>query len=233
MRKKAAASGVHEGSPPNALTIVMLVAGHPILGAGVRSVLSKSPHVELLHVAGDAHSALAKAARKRPDVVVLDLPLNGTEGDVLLENLRDEHPEVAVVALLSVGDQSAFWTAVRAGALGFVLKEAPAHLMMKAIYAAHAGECWVQRELAAVLVGAVRRGIAQRHSAMHPDASRLTRRELQTLVLLAQGHETSEVAAKLEVSESTVRVHTMRMLRKLGLRNRLELVAYALREGLV
>lgn len=219
--------------PTGAITGVMLVADHPILGAGVRSVLSNSPHLELLHVAKDAHSALATAASRRPHVIVLDLPLHGTESDVLLKTLQDEHPEVPVVVLLPANDQSAFWKAVRGGALGFVLKEAPAHLMVKAIDAARVGESWVQRELAAVLVGALRRGTAQRESTGHTGTSALTRRESQTLVLLAQGHETSEVAAKLEVSQSTVRVHTMRVLRKLGLRNRLELVAYALREGLV
>lgn len=217
---------------PDELTRVALVAEHSLVRAGLQSILHESGCIKVLEAADSLQAMTGKTAAEQPHVAILDLPLRDEDSEALICSLRHEHPSLPVVVLIPTLDRATLWSAVRAGARGFVLKEAPMHLLVKAVQAVHAGGYWVQRELAAALVGDLQYGMGDSgatQSAVSPD---LTNREQQLLLLLAAARRTAEIAAELGITESTVRVHTMRLLRKLHLRNRLEVVAYAIRNGL-
>jgi DNA-binding NarL/FixJ family response regulator len=224
----AAKSGKNRGSPRS--ISVMLVEGQTLFRKGIRAVLSKSRDIRVVGEAGTAAEAEAIAEQTRPDIVLTALSLPDDHQGGVVERLSAKFPDVRVLVLTALKDQPMLTKSFAQGACGYVMKEAQPDLVIKAIRAVHAGETWLPRELLGQLTEELRR-MSSHAPGTRP--GRLSKRELEVLRLLATGVTTAEIAAQLFISQSTVRVHLTRILEKLKLKNRIEAVRYAIKEGLV
>jgi DNA-binding NarL/FixJ family response regulator len=207
---------------------VLLVDGQRLFREGIRALLQRSPKVRVVDDAASTSEAIAKALKLRPDVVLTAFLLPGEERGALVRELHRVCPETPVVVLAGSGAEEALSQALQHGAQGFVLKDATADLVVKALKAVCAGEVWVQREAMTRGVGQLRE---QPGGADH--RPNLSPRQLEVLRLLAVGASTDKIAGALYVSPSTVRVHIAGVFRKLQVRNRIEAVRKALKQGLV
>lgn len=210
---------------------VILVDREPLFRKCLGSVLSASRDIEVVGQAGTASEAEAITAAMHPDIVVTDFSLPDAPAGGVLEQFRDKVPGLRVVVLTAVREQGAITKCLSEGAQGYVLKDATPALVVKAIRAVHAGETWVQREVVGELTEELRRVsyLSHRNNA----EGGLSDREVQVLRLLAAGNSTADISAQLFISQSTVRAHVTRILDKLGLKNRIEAVRYAIKTGLV
>jgi two-component system, NarL family, response regulator NreC len=204
---------------------VMLADDHRIVRQGLRALLAAEPGLELVGEAGDGPEAVRLAERLRPDVLVLDLMLPGLGGLDVARELAQRSPRTRVVVLSMHADLGYVWEAVRAGALGYVLKEAGAAELVRAVRAVAAG----QRYLGAPLTEEALAAYAARAGEGGGDDpyAGLTFREREVLQLTAEGLSGTEVAARLFISPRTVESHRASLMRKLGVRNQKELVRYA------
>jgi DNA-binding NarL/FixJ family response regulator len=207
---------------------VLLADGQALFRKGVRALLGGYSDLQVVGEARTADDVTVAVARTHPHVVVtdLDLPDGGAGG--ALGQLRARCPGVRAIVLTATTEQGAVMEALSDGAKGYVLKDSSPDVLVTAIRAVHAGETWVQREMVRELAGELRRV----HSLLGQDGRILTQREEGVLRLLAIGMSTAEIAAQLFLSQSTVRVHLMRILQKLGLKNRIQAVRFAIKHGL-
>ncbi len=210
---------------------VLLVDGQALFREGMRNSLNRARGVKVVGEVGRLSDMAEMIARTQPDVVLTDFCLpDAADGAVLLE-LNGKFPGLRVVVLTALQGEECLLKALASGAHGFVLKDASCALVIKAVQATHAGETWVQRELIGQLTEQLRR--TGTLAPQRDTAASLTQRQQDVLSLLAVGNSTAEIAKALFVSQSTVRVHLTRILGKLGLKNRIEAVRYAIKEGLV
>lgn len=205
---------------------VLLVDDHDLFRRGLRSLLEEQGCKVADVASGDAAIALCRSLR--PDVVVMDMNMPGMSGVEATSRITTEHPRVAVLMLTVAADDESVLEAVRAGACGYLLKDARLPEILAAVRAAAAGESVFASRVAGVLVSSVRR------SSRRPATERsdLTDRERDVLALLAEGHDNAEIAARLYVSASTVKNHVSSVLEKLGLENRVQAAAFAIRSGI-
>jgi two-component system nitrate/nitrite response regulator NarL len=189
-----------------------------------------------LNVAGEAGNgsdALTVAAREQPDIILLDLDLNGTNGLDLIPDLLAAAKHARVIILTGVHDPETHQRAVRLGAMGLVLKEKAAEVVIKAIEKVHAGEIWLDRSTIGNMLAQMSQANAVRKS--DPEAAKiaaLTEREREIISLIGEGLKNKQIAARLFISETTVRHHLTSVFDKLGVVDRLELIIYAYRHGL-
>jgi two-component system, NarL family, response regulator LiaR len=203
---------------------VLIVDDHGVVRQGLRMYLGRDPEIEIVGEAADGEQAVAAARNLRPDVVLMDLLMPRMDGIAATERIRAELPEVEVVALTSVLEDGAVTGAVRAGAIGYLLKDSKAEELCRAIGGAAAGQVQLAPEAATKLMREVRA----------PEAPEpLTSRETEVLKLLAQGRANKEIATTLFVEEKTVKAHVSSILRKLGVRSRTQAALHAVRTGLV
>lgn len=203
---------------------VLIVDDHGVVRQGLRMYLKRDPQIEIVGEAADGEQAVAAARDLRPDVVLMDLLMPKMDGIAATETIRAELPEVEVVALTSVLEDGAVTGAVRAGAIGYLLKDSKAEELCRAIWGAAAGQVQLAPAAAARLMREVR-------APEGPEP--LTSRETEVLKLLAQGRANKEIARTLFVEEKTVKAHVSSILRKLGVRSRTQAALHALRTGLV
>jgi len=205
---------------------VLVVDDHPIVRQGLRSFLSSRQGIEVVGEAGEAEEAVAEAARLLPDVVLLDLvmPRGGTVDAIGRIRALSPAPRVLVLTSFSADDQ--VLPAVRAGASGYVLKDAAPTDLEAAVRTVHRGGVVLAPQVASTVMSEVSRGRAA------PGAQELTRRELEVLRLLARGLSNRELAEELFVSEKTVKTHVSSILSKLGLADRTQAALFAVRHGL-
>ena len=208
---------------------LLLVDGHGLFREGLRSVLEGPGTLRVVAEATTPAEALAAVARARPQVVLTAFRLPGVEDGAVVSALTRAHPGLPVVVLTSVPPEESMHSALQAGAQAFLMKDTPAQLLPKAIAAVLAGEIWVQREAVAQVVRHERKQEARRGDDTQV---RLSPRETEVLRLLTTGASTAEIAETLFITASTVRVHVLRILEKLGVRTRIAAVRYALRAGL-
>jgi DNA-binding NarL/FixJ family response regulator len=207
---------------------VLLVDDHRLFRTGLRALLQDEGFK-----VGDAPSgeaAIALCRSYRPDVVVMDMNMPGMSGVAATRRIRTEHPRLAVLMLTVAADDDSVLDAVRAGACGYLLKNARLPEIVNGVRAAAAGESVFASRVAGVLVASVRQASPR---SEHSDAVGLTERERDVLALLAEGYDNSAIAARLYVSTSTVKNHVSRVLEKLGLDNRVQAAVYAVRHDLV
>jgi len=211
---------------------VLLADDQTMVRAGFRLILSSEPAVSVVGEASDGVEAVAAARRLRPDVTLMDVRMPRMDGIAATRRLLADEPAVTRVVVLTTFDvDSHVYDALRAGASGFLLKNAPPEELVQAIRVVAAG--------GALLDPAVTRRVIEefaRSPAPGPVPARvaeLTDRELEVLHLVAQGLSNAEIAASLVVSEATVKTHVARMLAKLGLRDRVQAVVFAYERGLV
>jgi NarL family two-component system response regulator LiaR len=204
---------------------LVIADDHSIVRQGLRMFLGTDPELEIVGEAADGAEAIKLARELRPDVVLMDLVMPGTDGIRATWSIRREMPDTEVVALTSVLEDAAVVEAVRAGAIGYLLKDTEAHELRRAVKAAAAGQVQLSPQAAERLMREVRT----------PDQVRepLTEREVEVLQALAQGKSNKEIARVLNIGEQTVKTHVSHLLRKLDVPSRTQAALYAIRRGLV
>jgi DNA-binding NarL/FixJ family response regulator len=186
--------------------------------------LSLDPDLEVVGEAANGLEALEAARRLRPDVILMDLLMPVMDGITAIRQIRDQLPEIEVIALTSILEDDKVVGAIRAGAIGYLLKDTQAEEINRAIKAAAAGQVQLSPEAAVRLVREVR-------APESPES--LTERETEVLRLLAKGFSNKEIAQDLVIGEKTVKTHVSSILSKLGVPSRTQAALYAVRIGLV
>jgi two-component system, NarL family, response regulator LiaR len=203
---------------------ILLVDDHSVVRQGLRLFLKFEPELEVVGEASDGVEALRLARELKPDVVLMDLLMPVMDGIAATAAIRRELPETEVLALTSVLEDASVVGAVRAGAIGYLLKDTQAEALCQAIKAAAAGQVQLTPKAAARLMQAV-------SAPESPEA--LTERETEVLRLLAQGYSNKQIARSLNNTEQTIKSHVSRILSKLGVQSRTQATLYAIRVGLV
>jgi len=203
---------------------IVIADDHAVVRQGLRMFLGMDPDLEIVGEAADGRQAIELAHALHPDVVLMDLVMPGMDGISATAALRHELPDVEVIALTSMLEDSTVVGAIRAGAAGYILKDAEAAELIQAIKAAAAGQVQLSPKAAARLMQEVR-------TPEHPET--LTDRETEVLNLLALGYANKEIAARLHIGEKTVKTHVSNILSKLGVTSRTQAALYAVRIGLV
>lgn len=206
---------------------VLVVDDHAVVREGLRAFLELQDGIEVVAEASDGQEAIETAARLRPDVIVLDLVLPRLDGVAAMRTLRELVPEARVLVLTSFLDDDKLLPALRAGAAGYLLKNARPQELARAVRAAHAGEAVLDPVVAARLV----ERLAADGGAEPLD--RLTPREREVLVLIGRGFPNKLIARELQLSEKTVKTHVGHVLAKLGVGDRTQAAVVAVRAGLV
>jgi DNA-binding NarL/FixJ family response regulator len=202
--------------------ITCLIADdHEVVREGLRLSLLRSPHIRVVGEAPDGETAVALAERRRPDVVIMDLRMPGMDGLEATEEIVKRVPDAAVLVFTAYSERSLLARGLESGARGYVLKEAPHETLLRAIEKVAAGETFVDPSLMPAFVsGKDGREI-------------LTQREREILQLLADGMSNADVAARLYISQETVKSHVRHILAKLEADTRTQAVAIALREAMI
>jgi len=206
---------------------VLVVDDHAVVREGLRSFLDLQDGIEVVGEAADGEDAVSAASRLDPDVVLMDLVMPRLGGVAAMRLLRDRAPRARVIVLTSFLDDEKLLPALRAGAAGYLLKNAQPEELVRAVRAAHAGEVLLDPVVAARLVET----LALERPARPLD--RLTPRELDVLRLIGRGLANKRIAGELGVSEKTVKTHVGHLLAKLGVTDRTQAAVLALHEGLV
>ena len=215
---------------------VLLVDDQALLRMGFRLVLDAEPDLEVVGEAGDGRTALEQSAALRPDVVLMDVRMPGMNGIEATEKLVAEHPEIRVLILTTFDLDEYAFAALRAGASGFLLKDAKPAELAAAIRSVASGDAVVSprvtRRMLEMFSGSLPRE-GKEVKGVDPRIAALTARELEVLRAVAEGLSNAEVAARLFLSEATVKTHVGRILAKLGVRDRVQAVVLCYESGLV
>jgi len=203
---------------------ILITDDHGVVRQGLRMFLSLDPDIQVVGEAENGQEALEMARELEPDVVLMDLLMPVMDGISATQAIRAELPEVEIVALTSVLEGASVAGAVRAGAIGYLLKDTDAEELHRAIRGAAEGRVQLAPEAAARLMREVR-------APENPEA--LTERETEVLKLLARGKSNRQIASELFVEEKTVKAHVSSILRKLGVQSRTQAALHAVRTGLV
>jgi DNA-binding NarL/FixJ family response regulator len=200
---------------------------HGIVRSGVRMLLEQQEGIRVVAEAEDGVDAVEAAIKHKPDVVVLDVSMPRMTGIQATHEIKQHLPDTAVVLLSMHDDQRYFYDALKAGAAGYVLKRSADTQLVDAIHAAIRGEPFMSPVAEEELLRNWLEGEGQKGSA------ELTPRELEVVKLIAEAHTNKQIAQILNLSEKTVESHRGNVLAKLGMRDRVELVRYAIRRGLI
>lgn len=210
---------------------VLIAEDHALVREGIRLILEAEPGIRVVGEASNGREALEMARALKPDIVLMDIGMPEMNGLEATRQLRRELPETQVLALTVHESGDYFFRMLAAGASGYVLKGAPSSELLAAVRAAGRGEVHLQPSLTTRLVGDYMRRLRRGEPVSEYD--RLTDREKDVLMLLAEGLTNQEIATRLSISPSTVETHRQHIMEKLELRNRTELVKYAIRHGLI
>lgn len=211
---------------------VLIADDHAIVRRGLRTLISGEPDMEVAGEASDGFEVVAKARELAPDVILLDLVMPGQSGLEAIGQIKAENPDARVLVLTSFGDNDRVFSAIRAGASGYLLKDASPEQLLQAIHDGHSGESHLHPTIALKMLRELDNPAAVAANRPLTDDP-LTEREVEVLRLVAQGLSNQEIAKTLTISERTVGNHIGSILRKLHLANRTQAALYALRRGLV
>ncbi|WP_214107862.1 response regulator [Acrocarpospora catenulata] len=208
---------------------VLVADDHALARSGLAAMLGVQSDIEVVGMAADGVEAVAEARRHRPDLVLMDIRMPRLDGIEATRRIRAEAAAPAVLVLTTFDLDQYVYEALRAGAGGFLLKDAPPGQLAEAVRTVAAGQ--------ALLAPAVTRRLIERFLSVPPESGTalegLTEREREVLVQIGRGRSNAEIAAALHLSEATVKTHLSRVLTKMGLRDRVAAVVFAYEQGLV
>ena len=214
------------------MTTVLVADDQALIRDGLRLILESQADIDVVGEAADGDEAVRAATRLSPDVVLMDIRMPGVDGPTATARIVAEHPGVAVLVLTTYADDDSITTALRAGARGYLTKDAGAEQIRSAVERVAAGEAAIDPAVQRQLLTAVTRGDA----SPTPDAGALpdglTPREAEVLELIAAGLSNGEIADRLVVSAATVKSHVNHLFAKIGARDRAQAVVYAYANGL-
>jgi NarL family two-component system response regulator LiaR len=211
---------------------VLIADDHSIVRRGLRTLISGEPDMKVAGEAADGYDVVAQARELHPDVILLDLVMPGQNGLEALAQIKTENPEARVLVLTSFGDNDRVFSAIRAGASGYLLKDASPEQLLQAIHDVYNGESHLHPTIALKMLRELDNPDTETTNRPLTDDP-LSEREVEVLRLVAQGASNQEIAKTLTISERTVGNHIGSILRKLHLANRTQAALYALRRGLV
>jgi DNA-binding NarL/FixJ family response regulator len=201
---------------------LLIVDDHPIVREGLRAAFDGEPEFAVVGEAADGAEAIARAASLRPDAVLMDLRMPGTDGVTAIRRLLQEDPGLPILVLTTFDTDGDLLPAVEAGAVGYLLKDAPTEELLDAVRAVHQGRTVLSPSIVTRLMGQARK----------PAPGALSRRELQVLKLVADGASNREAARALFISEASIKTHLVHVFNKLGVRDRAGAVGEAYRRNL-
>lgn len=209
---------------------VLIAEDHAVVRMGLRALISSEPTFALAGEAADGAEAVSKTLELKPDVIVMDLLMPVKDGIEAIGEIRRTLPDARILVLTSYNSSDKVVPAVRAGALGYILKDAHPQEIVAAIKHIYSGQVYFHQSIARLLFRVSANGTGQ--ELMQSTFEELTDRELEVLRLMAQGLSNDDIAERLVITRSTVGVHISRILNKLGLSNRTQAALYALRSGI-
>ena len=207
---------------------ILIVDDHTIVRKGIRALLGEIPDIEVVGEAADGQEAIVQADRLRPDVILMDLAMPRMDGIEATRQIKARQPESRILVMTSFATDEKVLPAIKAGARGYLLKESAPEDLVQGIRQMQRGES----SLHPVIARKVLQEISDT-SDRPPTPEPLTEREVEVLLLVAQGLSNQEIAEKLNITAATVRTHVSNIMGKLYLANRVQAALYALREGLV
>jgi NarL family two-component system response regulator LiaR len=207
---------------------VLIVDDHTMVRKGICALLAEIEGIEVVGEADNGQEAVAQAERLRPDVILMDLAMPKMDGIEATRQIRANQPESRILVMTSFAADDKVFPAIKAGALGYLLKESAPEDLVQAIRQIHGGESWLHPTIARKVLQEI-----ARPSDRPPTPDPLTEREAEVLRLVAQGLSNQDIARKLNISDPTVRTHVSSIMGKLRLATRIKAALYALREGLV
>lgn len=204
--------------PPTVIR-VMIVDDHPALREGLSALLERQADLQVVAMAADGEAAIALVATHQPDVILMDLRMPRLEGADAVATICTQWPEARIIMLTTYDGDEDIYRALRAGAKGYLLKDAPCEELFTAIRQVYLGQKYIMSQVAQKLTDRFQ-------------SSELTDRELEVLQLLVQGNTNRDISAALCVAEGTVKFHVRNILDKLGASDRTQAVTIALKRGL-
>jgi NarL family two-component system response regulator LiaR len=212
---------------------ILLVDDHAIVRKGLRALLTEVADIEVVGEAGDGRQAVNQAAALQPDVILMDIVMPNMDGIEATQQITQQWPEARVLALTSFAADNKLFPAIKAGALGYLLKDSDPEALIQAIRQVYKGEPSLHPHIARKLLHELGRPSSENLPSPHPQAPEpLTGREVEVLRSVANGLSNQQIADALSIAEVTVRSHVSHILDKLHLANRVQATLYALREGL-
>lgn len=207
----------------NAALRILIVEDQRIVREGLIALFEDEPQIAIVGEAASGEAALARYAELMPDIVLMDLQLPGIDGAETTRRIRDQYPTARILVLTTYATDEFIFAALRAGAQGYLLKDASAAELTAALRAVYTGQTQLSPEVAARLVAGI--------GGAGPEP--LTPRELEVLSLIGRGYSNDMIAATLQIAPRTVKVHVQNLLGKLSAANRTEAVTIGLRRGLI
>ena len=206
---------------------ILLADDHVTVRHGLKLLIDSQPDMNVVSEVSDGEAAIRGALELKPDVVVMDISMPGMNGLAATKKLKQQQPNAAIITLTRHSDDAYLQELLRAGALGYVLKQSAPAELLQAIRAAAAGKAYLDSTLAKRVTS----GFLAREGRTNEAGAVLTDREAEVLRRIASGYSNKETAARLSLSVKTVEAHKANAMRKLGLKGRIDIVKYALLQG--
>lgn len=220
-------SAAHLSETQTAPIRILIADDHPVVREGMAAMFSNIPELELVGAAKDGVEAVEMARHLRPDVILLDLVMPRQGGLEAIHEIKKENPAAKILVVTSFTEDDKVFPAIKSGALGYLLKDAPPEVLLQAIHDVYQGESSLHPTIARKLIQEI-----SQPSPLPPTETPLTEREIAVLRLIARGLTDQEIAENLSITIRTVRFHISNILSKLHLANRTQAALYALQEGL-
>ena len=214
-----------------AKTRVVLTDDHTLFRQGIRTLLAAEPDLEVVGEAANAFDAVSMAKQVRPDIVLMDIGMNGMSSFEATRQIRKERPETKIIFLSMYDDEDYLAECLDIGAGGYVLKDSPSDQLVTAIREVHRGGSYLSPRLLTRLVDGFR--VQGRGVVRQPRFGTLTKREREILKMLAEGKSVKEIATGFDLSVKTVEAHKFNLMRKLDIHNKAQLVQYAIQKKII